>query len=237
MIIAGNCSFIDISDIPLVWNTAKVLRKHIDYFRCKVFLGGTRPDRFVKGIEEDGMELLQRIDELVVPVMTEIQTERHIDICKGNVSSIWIGARNCQNYGLMPEISKWKGEVLVKRHPGMTIDETIGMYDIYNQIYNKQIYVIERGINTFDRQEDSRWSPDLKGVIRIKNERPDIFDRLVIDCSHSAGKREYIKDVYNAFKAIGCQHYMFECTLTGRSRTDDRQMLNPLQLWDILNVN
>ena len=99
----------------------------------------------------------------------------------------------------------------------------------------KMPYIIERGINTFDRQPDSRWSPDLKGIIRVKNERPDIFSRLVVDCSHSVGRKEYSGDVYRAFKAIGVQHFMFECSIAPeKSKTDKGQILSIEELEEIL---
>jgi len=233
MIIAGNCSYIDDSDTNLIFDTAKELLSFTDYFRCKIFLGGTSPSKFKYGIESAGIKTLKEINKSI-PVMTEIQTESHIDMCKDNISSIWVGARNSQNYGLMPMLAEWKGKVFLKRSPGMTIDEVIGLYDIMDVEYQKEVYIIERGINTFDRLDDSRWSPDLKGVIRLKQERPEIFYNTVIDCSHSVGRKELIEDTYKAFKAIGCEHFMFECTATGESKTDFNHMLSVRELKDII---
>ena len=134
----------------------------------------------------------------------------------------------------MMQVRKYKGEVFLKRGFGMTVDETIGIYDIMKKRHNKDCYIIDRGINTFDRLDDSRWSPDLKGAIRLKKERPDIFERLVIDCSHSTGRKELIADVYKAFKAIGVKHFHFECTSDGKSRTDKRHMISVKKLKKIL---
>lgn len=234
MIIAGPCSYIDNSDEHEILKTAEALKGVSDYFRCKIFLGGTRPDRYVKGIEYEGIATLKKINDSIMPVMTEVQTNEHVEKCRSSIDSIWIGARNSQNYSLLGMVSQWDGDIFLKRGSSMTVEETCGIFDIMKVIHQKIPYVIERGINTFDRQHDSRWSPDLKGVVEIKIRRPDIFDNLVIDCSHSVGRSDYIKDVYNAFKAIGCRHFMFECTYSGQSKTDQGHMLSVDQLKKIL---
>lgn len=205
-----------------------------DYFRCKLWLGGTRPDRYFPGIGNKGLVDIMRIDREILPAGVEVQTEKHIQNCHAYTSFIWIGARNSQNYALLESLKYYDKPVMIKRGVGMTIDEVIGLYDIMKDIHHKDVYIIERGIADIDRKDDSRWSPDLKGVIRIKHERPDIFRKLVIDCSHSVGRKEYIGDVYSAFLNIDCNHFMFECTSSGKSRTDQNHMLSVRELKDIL---
>lgn len=234
MIFAGPCSYIDSSDEDDILKTANALRGHVDYFRVKIYLGGTRPDKYFEGIGYAGISLLNFIDKNILPVGVEIQTEGQAAECMDKLSFLWVGARNSQNYGLLRSLSCYQKPLMLKRGPGITIDETIGLYDIMKTIHRKEIYIIERGINTFDRLDDSRWSPDLKGAIRIKNERDDIFKRLIIDCSHSVGRKEYVQDTYKAFKAIGCEHFMFECTYSGKSRTDSRHMLSTDELLNII---
>jgi 3-deoxy-D-arabino-heptulosonate 7-phosphate (DAHP) synthase len=241
MILAGPCSYINKNQERQIFKTADALNKikfdlKIDlWFRCKLYLGGTSPEKFKIGIEEKGIRTL-RVIQKYLPTGTEIQTISQLIDCF-DFDYIWLGARNAQNYGLLKEICEvWpKGKpIFIKRNPGMTIKEIIGLYDIIDKIYKKEVYIIDRGILTFDRQSDSRWSPDLKGIIQIKNERPDIFNKLMMDCSHSVGRKEYIKDTYNAFKAIGCKNFMFECTENGKSLTDQIQMLSTEELKNIL---
>ena len=237
MIIAGNCLMVDDKDVEITYETAKELKERglADYFRCKLWGGGTTPNKYFKGIGIEGIAHLEKINKEIMPVGTEVQIPEHIEICT-NLPFIWIGARNCQNYALLEKTKVYiRGEVFIKRGCGITIDEFIGLFDIMSLIIGGDIYIIERGINTFDRLPDSRWSPDLKGVIRIKHERPDIFNRLVVDCSHSVGRKSYIEDTYKAFKAIGVKHFMFECSSEpARSRTDTKQILSVCELERIL---
>lgn len=235
MIIAGPCLYADKSQKQDIIDLADFLQatKKVDGFRVKLWGGGTTPEKYKYGIGNNGLSTLEEINE-IIPAGTEVHDKNHIEVCTGRAFFLWVGARNAQNYTLLREISMFDGVVLIKRGQGMTIDETIGLYDIMKERHNKDVHIVERGINTFDRLHDSRWSPDLKGVIRIKNERPDIFCRLMIDCSHSVGRKEYILDTYSAFSAIGCKHFMFECTIDGISETDQRHMLSASELLDII---
>lgn len=236
MIIAGNCLMADEGDIDIAVRTAKALKEKnlADYFRCKVWGGGTSPKKYFKGIGDNGLDPLLEIERIIISAGTEVQTPQQVLWCNG-LSFIWIGARNCQNYALLESLKDFRGDVFIKRGFGMTIDEVFGLFDIMDETIGKTPFIIERGINTFDRLPDSRWSPDLKGVIRIKNERPDIFTRLVVDCSHSVGRKEYSGDVYKAFKAIGVQHFMFECSVEPeKSKTDKNQILSIEELEEIL---
>jgi len=238
MIIAGPCLYTEHTERERIIETAKALNDSADFFRCKLWGGGTSPEKFMSGVGNKGIELLDYIHAEIIPVMTEAQNNHQIMACRHhNIDGVWIGARNSQNYALIDDIEKyWPKEkiYMVKRGSGMTIEEVIGLFDIYNQFYNREIYIIERGINTFDRLSNSRWSPDLKGMIRIKNERPDIFRKMVVDCSHSVGEKAWIEDTYKAFKAIGVENFMFECTIDGESKTDNNQMLSTDKLKDIL---
>jgi hypothetical protein len=43
-----------------------------------------------------------------------------------------------------------------------------------------------------------------------------------------------VGDVYRAFKAVGVDHFMFECTIDGKSVTDQAHMLSVSELAEIL---
>lgn len=221
MILAGNCLYIDDSFGKEVWDTAIGLRS-ADIFRCKIWGGGTTNEKYFSGIGEKGLKLLKKINDHILPVATEIQIPEHLDICRNNIDHIWIGARNSQNYALLEKAAKWPGRVFVKRGFGMTMDELIGIYDIMVKRHNKKIYVVERGINTFDRTPDLRWGLDFRGVVYLKKERPDIFDNLLLDASHGSGYFAYIEDTYEAFKHLGVKHFMFEVYANVKEAVTDK---------------
>jgi len=233
MIIAGPCLYIN--DPSEVWETALALKNVVDIFRCKIYGGGTTPQKYINPKDEQRLELLVKINKEIMPVITEIHIpEQAYKLQSLGIKSLWIGARNSANYSLLEKISPFNGNIIIKRGPSMTIDEFIGIYDIMKMINNRKVYLIERGINTFDRLENSRWSLDLKGIIRIKHERPEIFEELIVDVSHSVGVKAWIEDHYKACKAIGIKHFMIECTLSGKSKTDSLQMLSFKELKNII---
>jgi len=232
MIYAGPCLYTHSKQHDSILETAKALVGVADKFRCKIYGGGTMLDRYNPGVGVEGLNTLHDCNA-ILPTGTEIQTSNQFYYCK-ELSYLWIGARNSQNYGLLSDISGYARPLLIKRGSSMTVDELCGIYDIAKSVHCLDVYIVERGISDIDRQMWSRWSPDLKGCIRIKHSRPEIFDRLVVDCSHSVGVKDYIADTYEAFKAIGVKHFMFECTIDGKTETDQNHMLSVDELKIIL---
>jgi 3-deoxy-7-phosphoheptulonate synthase len=237
MVIAGPCLFVDDSQSTSIVDTALALADiGVDYFRCKIYGGGPNIEKYVAGVRDGGIPIFSGIDSTIMPVLTEIRTiEQYLKVSP-HISGVWIGARNAQNYDLIEYCCTHgkNGELMIKRGFGMTIDEAIGIYDLCEKKFGKRIYLIDRGIVTFDRHPVSRWSPDLKGALVLKNERPDIFSRLVVDCSHSVFDKRMVGDVFRAFKAVGVEHFMFECTIDGKSVTDQAHMLSVAELEKIL---
>lgn len=232
MIIAGPCLYTEIGDKEEIERTADALVGVVDVFRCKLWGGGTSPDRYMPGIGHLGLRTMQRIQE-GLQIATEIQSDEQVTWCNF-FDYLWIGARNASNYSLLESASKHPKEIMIKRNPGQTIDEVFGLYDIMTHRYGRHPFIIERGILTFDRNPVKRWSLDLAGILRIKTERPDIFSRLVVDCSHSAGKAEWVEDTYICCKAAGVNNFMFECTYSGDSKTDKAHMITTDKLREIL---
>lgn len=234
MVIAGDCLMIDEGDTSTILDCAYALVGHADFYRCKIYGGGPNIEKYKPGIRDGGIWVLEHINNSMLPALTEVRTIEQFDKVIDKISGVWIGARNCQNYDLLEHVSKTNKVVMVKRGAGNTIDEILGIHDLMLKLFNKQIYIIERGINTFDRGEVSRWSPDIKGAMRIKHYRPDVWPYYVVDCSHSVFDKNFVADTYMAFRAIGCENFMFECTIDGKSETDQAHMLSVNELKNII---
>jgi 3-deoxy-7-phosphoheptulonate synthase len=215
MIIAGPCLLNDNqAEIDNCIETAMQLYA-IDpaiMFRCKLFGGGTTPERYKPGIEFKGIEVFKKLwSELKgINLGTEIQTLQHLYLGLEALDFFWIGARNCQNYGLLSELGAYINNriALIKRGAAITIDELIGIHDICRDIHGYKPIMIERGINTFCRTPDKRWTVDYDGMMRLLRERPDIG--LMLDPSHASGSKEYIFPMVKAACAIGVKNFMLE---------------------------
>jgi 3-deoxy-D-arabino-heptulosonate 7-phosphate (DAHP) synthase len=223
-------------DINAVKKTANALNGLATHFRCKVVGGGTSKEKYQEGIGiTKGVKLLEIINKQI-PAGTEVHTLSHIEECK-NLSFIWVGARNSQNYTLLEHLKCFEGDVFIKRGVGMTVKEMIGIFDIMAFIHKKPVYMVERGIVNINEKEQSRWSISINDLLYIKYNREDIFRRLIVDCSHSSGRWEYIYDIYRITKYIGCNHHMIECTYDGISKTDQEQMLSVNEVKTIIEKN
>ena len=235
MLIAGHCLYTHKCKKENILQTVHGLKGIATHFRIKLWGGGTTFKKYIEGVGDDGVLLLEQINK-ILPCGTEVRTPDQVDKCK-NLDYLWIGARSSQNYDLLEYIAKnYDGQIFVKRGFGMTIDEILGIDEIMHNRYNNKIYIIERGINTFDR-DHYRWSPDLKGLVRLKHDYPDLFSRTIVDCSHSAESWIYVSDIYKAFKSIGIQHFMFECYSDLKfSNADQNQAIVINELKNILEV-
>ena len=234
MIIAGDCLCVDSNDFFAITANAEILASSamITRYRCKLWGGGTTFNKYYPGVGIDGIETLVKINDSIM-AGTEVQTPEQVRLCK-DLSYIWIGARNCFNYSLLDAASKFHGDVFIKRGYSMSTQELIDIHDLFNGRSGKKPYFIDRGILTFDTAIDDRFDMSIKNTLTLKYKRPDIFNRLVIDCSHGVSDYRHVFDVYKAFKAVGCEQFMFECTTSGDSLTDNKHMIKSLALINFL---
>lgn len=219
-------------------------------FRCKLWGGGTTPEKYKYGIGMAGLGLFSRIKESYgLKSGTEIKDSVFLGVDEKEygqkegkkilpVDFIWIAARSSQNYELLAITGDYVGmtgnEVLIKRHPGMTVDEIIGIHDICEKIHGYKPMLVERGINTFCRTDKQRWVPDYQGMLRILQERPDI--ELCFDASHSCGVKSHIFPMVKAAYALGVRNFMLECMNDpGLSQTDQAQILSIDEFKEIYN--
>ncbi len=221
MIVAGWCVYSDDSETKKVLDTALKLKDAgVDWFRTKLWAGGTRPERWVPGIGKDGVCTLEAISE-IMPAGTEVQTPEHIEACR-DLDYIWIGARNCNNFGLLMALSGWSKPIILKRGAGNTVKEMYNLVSILKEVIGVtgDIYVCERGITTFNRTEEIRFTADFSGMCEMM----DLGLNVMFDVSHASFDKTKFKRLYDAAKAIGVEHFMFEVYENVDDATSDKQM-------------
>ena len=155
MKIAGPCLYVDALDTDDIIRCAAELQGVVDIFRVKIYGGGTSPEKYMRGIGDLGLDILQEINDSIIPVITEIHTPEQLWACV-DLHGIWIGARNSANYSLLEQLKYYHGEIFIKRGTGMSLKEFIGLYDICHIVHNFKPYVIERGVNYLSRT-DKTW--------------------------------------------------------------------------------
>lgn len=238
MIIAGPCLLNDNqAEIYNCIETAKQLYA-IDkdiLFRCKLWGGGTTPDKYKPGIEEKGIDVFRKAKKDCEALSCGIEIKD--SELNGHIYEfdfVWVAARSCQNYFLLESLKKYAAntKIFIKRHPGITVDEIIGIHDICRDIHGYKPVIIERGINTFCRTDKRRWMPDFQGMLRILTERPDI--ELMFDPSHACFVKEDIFPMVRAACALGVKHFMMEVYADSEiTQTDKAHALSVKEFEDI----
>ena len=197
--------------------------------RGGAFKPRTSPYAF-QGLEEEGLKLLKEAkDATGLLVITEVTSEKAVEIADKYVDMFQIGARNVQNFQLLREVGRSKKPVLYKRGPSTTIDEWLNAAEYIMSEGNHNVVLCERGIRTFETA--TRNTLDLSAVPVIKNSS---HLPIIVDPSHAAGKSIYINSLSRAAIAAGADGLIVEVHPNPRcALSDAAQQLTP-ESFDIL---
>ena len=109
-----------------------------------------------------------------------------------------VGTRNAQNFGLLQAVGEAGKPVMLKRGMSSTIEEWLMAAEYVAQRGNLDIVLCERGIRTFETA--TRNTLDISAV-------PLAHDLahlpVVVDPSHSGGRRELVVPLSRAAIAVG----------------------------------
>ena len=202
-IIAGPCSIENEQQLQQI--TSKIKPLGCNILRAGAYKPRTSPYDF-QGLEEKGLQLLFEIKKKYhLPVVSEITSIEHLDLFVQYVDIIQVGARNMQNFELLKALGKINKPILLKRGMGNTIEELLLSAEYILSGGNQQVILCERGIRTFEKS--TRTTLDLSAIPVLKNltHLP-----VVVDPSHSVGKREYVEAMALAAIAAGADGIMVE---------------------------
>mgnify|MGYP004606420379 CR=1 FL=1 len=174
------------------------------FLRGGAFKPRTSPYSF-QGLEEDGLKLLLEAKKQVgIPIVTEIMSERHLDLFE-EVDIIQVGARNMQNFMLLKELGKCKKPILLKRGLSSTVEELLMSAEYIMAGGNEQVILCERGIRTFETSVRNTLDISAIPVIKKMSHLP-----VIVDPSHAAGNSWMIDALSRAAIAAGADGVMIE---------------------------
>lgn len=153
------------------------------------------------GMGIEGLKILARArQETGLPVVTEAVDMESLEAVYEYADMIQIGTRNMQNFTLLKAAGQLDKPVLLKRGLSATIDEWLMAAEYILSEGNEQVILCERGLRHYDPY--TRNLLDLGAVLVIKelSHLP-----IVIDPSHSLGRREMVLPAARAALAIGAQ--------------------------------
>ena len=229
VIIAGPCA-VEYPEQMMI--TATYLKKlGIRLLRGGAFKPRTSPYSF-QGLGEDGLKLLKEIaTTLDMLVVTEVVSSEDLPLIEKYADILQVGARNMFNYNLLKNLGKIRKPVLLKRGFMATIDEFILAAEYIYNGGNEQIILCERGIRTFETQ--TRNTLDISAIPILKKETSL---PVIVDISHSLGRKDIVQPIAHASLAAGADGLMFESHFNpAGALSDSEQQLDIKESEDLIS--
>jgi 3-deoxy-7-phosphoheptulonate synthase len=165
----------------------------------------TSPYSF-QGLGAEGLRLLMEAkEETGLPVVTELMDVRDVEYIVEVADVIQVGARNMQNYPLLSEAGRTGLPVLLKRGLSATLEELLMAAEYVLKEGNESVMLCERGIRTFETAY--RFTLDLLAIPAL-HELTHL--PVIVDPSHAAGRRDWVKPMSLAAAAAGADGIIVE---------------------------
>jgi len=159
-----------------------------------------------QGLGEEGLKILRDVgDEVGLPVVSEMMSPEDLELFETYVDVIQIGARNVRNYSLLKAAGKATKPVLLKRGFGTMIVEYLGSAEYIYAEGNENVILCERGIRTFETSTRNTLDITAVPVCQELSHLP-----IIIDPSHSTGRKELVEPVSKAAIAIGANGLLID---------------------------
>src|SRR5882724_11608246 len=203
IMMAGPCS---VESEKQIMETAEgVAAAGARVLRGGAFKPRTSPYDF-QGMAEEGLKLLRKAREAtVLAIITEVMSDRDVDLIAQYADCMQVGARNMQNCALLKSPGGCGRPVLLKRGMSSTIKELLMSAEYIVAHGNPNVILCERGIRTFGTA--TRNTCDI-AAIPVLNELTHL--PVVLDPSHATGKRSLVPAVSRAGVAIGADGLILE---------------------------
>lgn len=221
VMMAGPCSVESHNQIMEAALRVKKAGAHI--LRGGTFKPRTSPYAF-QGLEEEGLKLLKEAKEAAgMLAITEVTSERALEIAMPYVDMFQIGARNVQNFQLLREVGRSGKPAVLKRGPSTTIDEWLNAAEYIMSEGNYGVILCERGIRTFETATRNTLDISAVPVVKSMSHLP-----VIVDPSHAAGKSGLVAPLAKAAIAAGADGLIVEVHPNPRcALSDAAQQLTP----------
>jgi len=203
VLIAGPCAIE--SQRQLAEIARELSRQGVRVLRGGAFKARTSPYSF-QGLGERGLQYIHEIAKAHGMIsVVEVLDTRNIDLVQGYVDVLQIGSRNMYNSALLKAVGLTDKPVLLKRGFMATLEEFLYAAEYIMSEGNARVILCERGIRTFERW--TRNTLDISAVALLKQQT---HLPVVVDVSHSAGRKDIVIPLARAALAVGADGLMVE---------------------------
>jgi len=138
-------------------------------------------------------------------IVTEVLSERDVELVAAHSDILQIGARNAQNFSLITEAARSGKTILLKRGMSMKIEEWLLAAEYVLAHGNPNVLLCERGIRTFETY--TRNTLDLGAIAAIKKES---HLPIIIDPSQGCGRADMVLELCKAAVALNADGLLIE---------------------------
>jgi len=203
IVMAGPCSVE--SEMQIMQAAEAVARAGARLLRGGAFKPRTSPYDF-QGLEEEGLKLLAQARRATgLRIVTEVMSDRDVDLISEYADLLQVGARNMQNFALLKTLGRCGKPVLLKRGLSSTIHELLMSAEYIVAHGNPGVILCERGIRTFETA--TRNTCDIAGVAAL-GELTHL--PVIVDPSHATGRRSLVPALSRAAVAVGADGLIVE---------------------------
>ncbi|HEU5369620.1 MAG TPA: 3-deoxy-7-phosphoheptulonate synthase, partial [Ktedonobacterales bacterium] len=152
-----------------------------------------------QGLGVAGLQLLAEArEETGLPIITEVMEPGLVDVVAEYADMLQIGTRNMQNFPLLKAVGRAGKPVLLKRGFSATIEEWLLSAEYILSEGNPNVVLCERGVRSFDPQTRNLLDLSCIPLLGMLTHLP-----VVVDPSHSTGRRELVAPMAHAAIAAG----------------------------------
>lgn len=203
IMMAGPCSVE--SEHQIMTSAESVAKAGARMLRGGAFKPRTSPYDF-QGMELEGLKLLRKAgDSTGLGVITEVMSDKDVELVAEYADVLQIGARNMQNFALLKGLGKAGRPVLLKRGLSSTIKELLMSAEYIVAHGNRDVMLCERGIRTFETITRNTCDIVAVPVLQELTHLP-----VILDPSHATGKRNLVPALSRAGVAIGADGIIVE---------------------------
>ncbi|HLW00494.1 MAG TPA: 3-deoxy-7-phosphoheptulonate synthase [Ktedonobacterales bacterium] len=196
VIMAGPCAVENAQQLRTVAREAA--QSGANMLRGGAFKPRSSPYSF-QGLGVPGLELLDEARaETGLPVVTEVMEPALVEVVAEHADMLQIGCRNMQNFPLLKAAGRSGKPVLLKRGFSATIEEWLLSAEYILSEGNPNVVLCERGVRSFDPHTRNLLDLSCVPLLGMLTHLP-----VVVDPSHSTGRRELVVPMAHAAIAAG----------------------------------